>query len=172
MKHLHIIFWLVFSIQVLLGQEKPQAVLVDESTPSNCCDLDSRLSNFKTAIAETVNEKGYILIHYGMNNFLQSLYYERVILSRILESKNITLIRGQAENKLRIEFWKVPKGVDLPFSAKDKSNFSSINLKKPIIFAEYDDAVCSTSGIEKHFVEILSANPNLESVSKVVETIS
>lgn len=161
MKRLFIIFWLVLSFQVLLGQEKMQAEFIDESSPNNCCDLDSRLETFKNGLAGNVNDRLFIIIHYGKNDFFQSLYYERVMLSEILESKNITLIRGQAENKLRIEFWKVPNGADLPFSREDKSNFVLANLKKPVIFADNDDTVCSTSGKEKHFLEILLANPNL-----------
>lgn len=164
MKILLTSFLLILAFQVCFGQEKAKAELVSDDTVYNCCDLQNRFYNFAEDIYKSEKTVGYIVIYNERNNLQKSLYYESVllaILSRFNDNKKIFLIRGKTENIIRFEFWKVPQNAEFKISEAEW-DFTMSKLQKSLNLSEfYAEALCGQKGIEKHFSERLSANPQL-----------
>ena len=64
-----IILLILLGLQFVVGQEKPQAILQDNFSVNNCCDLDARRLYFSNLLDEDKNSTGYIIIHPSFHYF-------------------------------------------------------------------------------------------------------
>lgn len=163
MKVLLTLFSLFFIAQISFAQEKPKAELVDEISPTNCCDMDSRTYNLINAIKNDSESKGYIILFYSNKTLGKALYFERTISSSLFSSKikNIKIIRKKSEDGFKTQFWFVPNGAEIPFSLDDEVDFAGLFSNKSRLFALSYGELCDEKGQEKQLAEIFSASQNL-----------
>lgn len=152
MKTQKIIFVLVIllaSLQISFGQEKPEAVLVDEFGVITCEEVMARLDSFFIDLANNPDSTGYIVIYPDKTSTKEGISYERWIKGfsafRKFVEKRFVIIHGEKRDTTAIEFWRVPPGADVSFYKEEKwvSTFPKAN--KAFVFASlHIEDVCPT----------------------------
>lgn len=158
------LFILSVSFQISFAQDKPKAILNDEFGKINCEDLLARLDNFFVALQNDPAATGSIIISEKKNN-RQSFGYRSMIRGytkfRRFDSSRLIINRSEESENLKVQFWLVPAGADLPISS-DLGWESPFSISKPEMFysEDSDDAICPGDGLIR-FSEILTEQTDL-----------
>src|SRR5262245_23791151 len=131
----------IFSV-ISFGQEKPEAVLLDELSRESCDPLKLRVDAFLREIKDDPNSKGFIIVYGEKDANLQNLQYEQLLKDMVsyvrygVIKNRIEFVHGSNKEKFRIQFWKIPVGADPPSHEKSNWSYSLSQAKKPFIFYE------------------------------------
>lgn len=154
------------TFQICFGQEeKPKPELIDEFSNINCEFLLAKLDYFFTALQNNPTATGYIIIAEKKENNRQSFRFRGMIRGytrfRRFDSSRLTLIRSEESKNLKVQFWSVPAGADLPVSS-NLSWDSPFSISKPEMFYSENDAdtICPGDGLIR-FSEILAKQTDL-----------
>lgn len=180
MKILLTLFILILAFQFSFGQDNPKAEKIEDFGATNCCEFANKMDYLLSEIFVNKSDSiGYVVIYSSNQDVLQGLYTENKILGHLkfrldktifqqsvanadTAQNKIFIVRKNTEGKFKIEFWKVEKGANLPFTTFDEWNLSSIKYQKPTLyFTTFNEGECSFDNGIKQFSGILSANPNL-----------
>jgi hypothetical protein len=148
------------------GQEVPKAVKIDEFGEANCEDFWARFDNFFNELQNDPTSTGNLIIYGKKNSLSKNLGYEKlangIVRFRNLDPSRLVIIRGEENDAIHIEFWRVPAGAEQPiFTAGDWD--LTIRQNKPFILNAYSDGdgICPAVTSVKLFADYLSANPSM-----------
>ena len=114
------------SFQIGFAQENHKAVLIDEFGLIGCEELLARLDNFMSDLMNEPNSIGYAVIYGKQGNLIDNAKYEGWINGQIrfrnFDAGHLIAVRGKERDNLKIELWRIPKGIEKPFSAESKWN--------------------------------------------------
>ncbi|HEX8287713.1 MAG TPA: hypothetical protein VF556_06960 [Pyrinomonadaceae bacterium] len=152
------------SFQADIGQEKNQAILLDEFGDVGCEEFWARIDALFAEINKDSQSKGYILIYGKENNLLKYLGYESmaygIINFRNFNKGQIKVVRGTLDEDKNIQLWKVPFGAKTPEFIESNWSYKLSKSIKPFIFAAYTwGGICPTISYVKLFADFLKANP-------------
>lgn len=121
--------------QISFGQEKPQAIQIDEMGKPCSEELMARLDAFFMALQNEPTAKGYI-VFYGDEtiegtNFSYIRYLTEFYPKHRFDEKRFFLLRGANQDNMKIQFWIVPSGANPP---QPESNFVSRKITSTIRF--------------------------------------
>jgi hypothetical protein len=161
-KYLFVSIILFAFFQTCFGQEKPKAELIDEFGLIGCEGILSRIDNFMVEIMNEPNSIGYAVIYGKQNKALDSLRYESWINGNVrfrgFDVNRLVTIRGKEQENLEIELWRVPAGVEKPFSTESKWNLDLSKTKPFVFFGDtYYDGICPGNPLAT-YAELLLAN--------------
>ncbi len=110
---------LVFcSASLVFPQTEQKAFLVDEFGGIHCDDFLARVDIFFIQLHAVTDAKGLVVISGAASNKVKVLDYEQLTRSAISQGRyeftRISSERRESGNKLKIQFWIVPKGVSSP----------------------------------------------------------
>lgn len=166
LQKIFIVFIIVFtSIQICVGQEKTQAILLDEFGDIGCEEFWARLDALFSEVVKDSQSHGYILINGKENNLLKYLAYESmaygIINFRNFDKGQIKVVRGTLNEGKNIQLWKVPFGAKSPDFIESDWSYKLSKSTKPFIFSAYTwGGICPTTSYVKLFSDFLKANPN------------
>lgn len=147
------------------AQASPQAKIIDQFGDITCEDVLARLDNFFVSLSNDPTAIGYIIIQGKRENARQSFRYRSLIRGhtkfRRFDSSRLTIIRNEESDNLKVQFWLVPAGADLPQSS-NLSWDSPFSISKPEMFysEDGDDGICPND-ILITFSEILIKKTNI-----------
>lgn len=175
--------WLVPKDEVFLGEEDNsrnqdnQAVLINEFE-NNCSEIIAlHYDNFLVELSNDPSSAGFIVFNGEEAQDGTNLRYIRHLSFnyprfRGFDQNRITLIRGENLSKMRIQFWKVPSGADIP---KVEKTFEAEKILSTQRFQKTYANLMKISGSEKEeLVDGFYASegcefaPNLEDFAKVL----
>ncbi len=168
MKYFNSLLYLVALLvlaEIQFGQIKPQAILIDEFGTLGCEDLSARQDAFLSEIQNEKNAKGYAVIYAESGDLKKNLRYESYINghlnARRFNNHEFITVRGPEREKLKIEFWKVPKDADTPVFPTATWSYVIPQTTKPYIFTAdtYGGGPCESTSYVKLFADLLLANP-------------
>ncbi len=138
---IHFIFLTLFAFSLTsLGQEKPQAVLLDEFASESCDPVLSRVDGFLAELKNDPTAKGFIIVYGDKDDHLHNLNYEQLLKDSVnvvrFDINRIKFVHGKNQENLRIQFWKILVGADAPAYDKGNWSYSLSKVKKPFIFYE------------------------------------
>jgi len=149
--------------QVYFGQEKPQAIQIDEFGNISCDDFLARTDNFFLELQNHPTSQGYVLIYGNKDDLRKKIVYELwtngAIKFRNFDSERVIQVRGAETENIKIQFWRVPAGAEKPDFNEAWWDFVFQSKTKPFIFHDDFEQICSSVSFEKVFVEYLNANP-------------
>ena len=153
------------SFQICPGQEKPEAVLVDQFGKITCEELLARLDLFSTDLGNNPGSLGYIVIYPEKTSVRTGISYINWIRGhwtfRKLDDTRYVIIRGEERDAINIEFWRVPPGADESFYKGEKWIAAAVKVKKAFVFNSlHIEDVCPTFNL-KDYAEILLSDPSL-----------
>ncbi len=111
-----IVFFAAF--QTSFEQDRTIAVLVDEFGKPCSEDLMARFDAFFMALLNDPTAKGYFVFYgdsaiEGTNlNFIK--YLTEIYPKKRFDEKRLFLLRGANQNQMKIQFWIIPSGANLP----------------------------------------------------------
>lgn len=150
--------------QISFGQEKPEAVLVDEFSALSCDEFLARSDYFFTSLQNNPDSQGYAVISGANAQLHRKISYELLIkgyiAARRFDDRRIILVRSGETKTFSVSFWRVPSGAEKPDFKETKWNFVFPPGSKPFKF--YDDAadiICPPTPFENVYIEFLKANP-------------
>jgi len=154
---------LFICLQISFSQESPDAILVDEVEAVYCDDYWTRIDVFINELHKN-QLHGQIVIYGKKNELLQNLKYEQwtngIINFRRFDKNRIKVVRGSLGENIKIQFWRVPKGREIPFIKKEDWSYKLSDSIKPFIFVNYEGTECpSLPSPIKHYADVLLANP-------------
>jgi len=154
------------SFQICVGQEKTQAILLDEFGDVGCEEFWARLDALFSEVYKDSQSHGYILINGKENNLLKYLGYESmaygIINFRNFDKGQIKVVRGTLNEGKNIQLWKVPRGAKSPDFIESIWSYKLPKSTKAFIFTAYTwgGGVCPSTSYVKLFADFLHANPN------------
>lgn len=163
-KSLFILVILLVSLQVCFGQEKPEAILIDELEGFPCDEFLARTDAFFISLQNNPDSQGYAVIS-GKNEELQKkvgyeLFIKGAMAFRNFDRSRIIQIRGAETGNFKIQFWRVPAGAEKPDFKETAWNFVFPPQTKPFVFSwEGVAGVCPETPFETIYAEYLNANP-------------
>ena len=156
---------LCISFQICPGQEKPEAVLVDQFGRITCEELWARLDQFSNELSNNPDSTGYIVIYPEKASVRTGIGYINLIKGhwnfRKLDETRYLIIQGAERDAVNIEFWRVPPGADDSFYKGEKWIAAAVKVKKAFVFNSlHIEDVCPTFN-PKDYAEILLSDPSL-----------
>jgi hypothetical protein len=102
------------SFQICFGQEKAEAVLIDEFSSMPCDEFLARIDQFFTDLNNNPSSMGYFVIYPEKISARKAIPYvnwinAQLALRKFDESRYI-IIQGEKRDEQKIEFWRVPPG--------------------------------------------------------------
>lgn len=161
-----ILLILLVSLQICFGQEKPKAELIDEFHRVPCDEMLARVDNFVTELIKEPKSNGLVIIFGKGGEDLRNLRYEQLLKSAVKKRRfdidRIVFVHGENEETLRVQFWKIPVGVDLLGHEKGNWSYSLADKKKPYVFNTIlpNDDICPTTTDSELYSKLLLANRN------------
>jgi hypothetical protein len=157
------------SSQLCFGQDKSEAVLFDSFNKVVPEEMAARLESFITELRSEPNSQGYVLIYPEKDSIKQNFRLERryekfikEIISLVRFDKNrILIVRSKEAETVKVEFWKVPPGIDKPFSVEDKWSETLPDLTKPFIFGFTHPEEIFPNFTPEFYADYLKNNENL-----------
>jgi hypothetical protein len=156
------LLWIFFMFfKIATGQVEPKAKLVDEIGETFCEELTIRIQNL---YADLVNDPGsHAVIVISGSGLQKRLRYERLMWGFIkmsnLDPSLVTEIRGKVTEKIRIQFWFVPKGAATPQIDPVKWDFSlPSHAKSILLYLDPENSLCESGHQEMIMSEFLNAN--------------
>jgi hypothetical protein len=164
-KAIFVLFFLFTLLPVCFGQEKPEAVLIDEFGGITCEDQLARTDNYFVELMNDPNSTGYVVIYPGKDKSSRPVYLLKLIKGSIYQRKfdkdRIIFIRGEAEEKPRVQLWRVPFGADTPEFKGEVWEKPVYNLTKPFVFGGEDElGICPTFN-PSDYADLIKANSNV-----------
>lgn len=162
---LFILIILSVQVRISFGQEKSEAALLNESPRESCEFVLSSISQFLLGLREEPNSTGFIVIYGEKGKRLSNLRYEQLIRDAIKAeggvNNRISIIQGENEEALRVQFWKVPLGAAAPNHSVGRLNHELSGIKKPFIYStkSWDDTICPPLRDLELYSKILLSNP-------------
>ncbi|HMT08514.1 MAG TPA: hypothetical protein PKA82_10955 [Pyrinomonadaceae bacterium] len=165
----------LLSTLATIGQDKPQAELVDEFGPIQCDELLARIDNLAIRVRNDPATKGVAVISGSNTHLIEKLQLEIRLTSGIRRHgadirSIVTVVRGKEEGKTLVQFWVVPSGAEEPARSASKWNLSIPTQNKLIDFHADNDAICYYLTVHEYLRELLDANPKLRIKAVVGET--
>lgn len=142
------IFLFIFP-QIYFAQEKPEAILINDFE-NNCSEIISlHYDNFLVELHNDPTSTGYIVFSGKVSQDGTNLRYIRHLSVnyprfRGFDVNRIILIRGENQDKMQVQFWKVP------FGAKPPEVNKNFEIKK----------ISSTKMFQKTYAELAKFLPN------------
>lgn len=135
-KAISVLIILFASFQICFSQEPPKAELIDEFGKICSEDLMSRYDGFLIKLQSKPMAMGYIVLYgdrsvEGRNlNFINYLtgFYPTV---RRFDKTRLSLIRGENQSQMKIQFWLVPAGANPP---KPEKEFAQEKITSTTLF--------------------------------------
>ncbi len=166
----------IFS-QFCFAQEKPEAVLINDF--ENACSeiIALHYDNFLVQLFNDPTSTGYIVFNGEESQNGNNLRYIRHVSFnyprfRGFDPYRIVLIRGENQGKMRIQFWKVPFGADMPEVEK---NFEAGKILSTQRFQKTIAELAKLPGFKKeelidgfYAFEGCDFAPNLKDFAKVL----
>jgi len=158
------------------GQDRPQAVLVDEFGPMPC---DEMLGRTDALVAEMMREPysdAAILInkpaqHPGLATGRRKLIWSTLQL-RGLESHRFSFYRSDTspDGDIRTQFWKVPPGAEAPVTGFERWADEIPDTSRPFLFGSVDEINECPTYVPNAFAKLILDNPG--SIGRIVVTTS
>jgi hypothetical protein len=154
-----------FAFLIVSGQEKPEAVLIDEFGRITCEEQLARTDNFFAELMNNPDSTGYVVIYQDKEKPSRATYTLKVfkgwISQRRYDKSRIVFIRGETEEKPRVELWRVPPGAEKPAFKGAEWEKSAYALTKPFVFYVLgEDSICPTF-VPGDYADLINANPNV-----------
>ncbi len=172
MKSLIIYFFLIIlfaSSQLCFGQNKSEAVLLSSFSKAVDEEIASNLDAFFHELVNSPQEQGYVVIYPAKSSIKQNYRLERryerfikeMISTRRFDKNRIIFVQSKEEETIKVEFWKVPLGIDKPFSIENKWSETPPDLTKPFIYGfTYPDEIF-LNFVPEFYADYLKNNENL-----------
>jgi len=141
-----------------LGQETPNAVLVDEFGFLQCGDLLARLDAFMVELQINPCDRGYVLISEAKRNpkAFQSIV-EASFFTRRFDRERISIVLVGKEMGSEGQFWRVPLGAEAP--AFKPIARPEPDLTKPFKYGSDDSIGICPSFSPDLFAKLILDNP-------------
>jgi hypothetical protein len=158
------------SLQVALGQNKSEAVLVDKfDGVINFGHLSAIIHNFFQALSNDSSSQGYVVIYPAKDsakkNFWRERRYENHIKNEIslqkFDKRRISIVRSKERDSIEVEFWEVPIGIEKPFSTEEKWAEIQKDLAKPFVFGYISLEEIFPNFIPEFYADYIKNNENL-----------
>ncbi len=172
---------LFVSFQIRFGQEQPNPILIDEFGKLCSEDVMARYDNFLVQLHNDPSAQGYFVLYGDDSTEGKNLNFARYLTEfyptvRNFDGSRFSLVRGENQNEMKIQFWIVPAGATPPkpdnFFSEDKittteqfdkswADFNNWSGRLDIYSDGFLDLGCEFSPNRAAFAKTLLANPKL-----------
>lgn len=103
----------------MLSQEKPKPLLIDSFNYSNSEDSSARIDNWRNALNNTPQNRGFVIVYGGKNGKRGEVEahirgIKQAFRLKGIDDKRVVIIKGGFREKVVLEFWVVPQGAGSP----------------------------------------------------------
>jgi hypothetical protein len=150
------------------GQEKRDAILIDEFGRIECEDLSGRLDTFLSELASQPGATGYVVVSSNAAVEPRTFWYERFIdgyaLFRRFDQRRFLLVSSDLPVSTYVQLWLVPAGVQIPVAIDDDARYiSKPSVKRLRFYSNFgDEGPCYTGPPFRLLSKYLKANPEMD----------
>lgn len=163
----YIIAFALMSLCVsVFGQKQPEAILLDEFSRTSCGDVMVRQDALFYELNKDPGTVGYAVIFADPKHLSEARVREMTIRghteSRQFDESRFVIVRASGKGGTYVQFWKVPRGAELPEFQPADWDFKLGPESKPFIFnsSERDFGPCPIGPQFKIYSDYLKANPS------------
>jgi hypothetical protein len=158
---------ITFELTMASVAQSVNAKLISEIGQTYCEEHAIRIANLYVEIANNPGSRGIVVISGGRLN--ERLKYERYLWGYIKSSNQdpgyITEVRGSEFGKLKIQYWIVAKGAELPNVAPATWDFKLPPEKESIfLYSDNENSLCQSDHQTQILSEFLSANSDFRGI--------
>lgn len=168
-----IILLILLGLQIVNGQEKPKAELVDELAPKfTDCDLSSRIYNLLNEVSEDNSKAVFVIYENEVNPTRKYIiehwinYYLKLMKTSYEKSSIVFAVNNEKPNENFIRFYRLRQNSQIPQFTEISKDYKLSNLSKEQLLATSEAELFGLLFDNKLFVNLLKNNPNL--VGKIV----
>ncbi len=116
---LAVIFLVLLAFQLINVQEKPAAILIDSFQYSNSEDASLRIDILRNVLNQAPDKGGYIIVYGGKISKKGEIEahirgIKQAFVLKGIDYQRVPIMKGGYREKVAVEFWVLPEGVDLP----------------------------------------------------------
>jgi hypothetical protein len=153
------------SAAISFSQDGPRATLVDEFDEATCEDLDLRLQNLYTKLAQNPGSRAAVTIRTVQNDRNLVVEYNKRIQNRLrfwkLDTTRLDIFNGEDAGRLEIHFWLVPPGAANPANSGPVLTIEKYDLTKPFIYGTSTFGEDCPTFLLDLYADLIKANQNV-----------